>query len=82
MNARLGFTSADDDIPARFFEAPGEHGLAEDIRPVPREEFLEARAKYYAIRGLTKDGLPTMEKAKELGLEASMPAEKSHVAKG
>lgn len=71
MNARLGFTSAHDDIPARFFEAPGEHGLAEDIRPVPREEFLEARAKYYAIRGLTEDGMPTEEKAKELGLEES-----------
>jgi aldehyde:ferredoxin oxidoreductase len=71
MNARLGFTSAHDDIPARFFEAPGEHGLAQDIRPVPREEFLEARAKYYAIRGLTEDGMPTEEKAKELGLEES-----------
>ena len=75
MNARLGVTSAQDDIPARFFEAPGEHGLAEDIRPVPRQEFLEARAKYYAIRGLTKDGLPTEEKAKELGLEKSFRGE-------
>ena len=71
MNARLGFSSVDDDIPARFFEAPGEHGVACDIRPVPREEFLEARAKYYAIRGLTEDGMPTQEKAKELRLEES-----------
>jgi aldehyde:ferredoxin oxidoreductase len=68
MNARLGFTSADDDIPARFFEPPGVHGLAGDIRPVPRDAFLEARAKYYAIRGLTQDGLPSYEKALELGL--------------
>ena len=68
MNARLGFTARDDDIPARFFEAPGECGLAPDIRPVPREEFLAARRTYYAIRGLTEDGMPTKEKARELGL--------------
>lgn len=69
MNARLGFTAAADDIPERFFKAPGKDGLAGDVRPVPREEFLTARAKYYAIRGLTPDGTPTAEKARELGLE-------------
>jgi aldehyde:ferredoxin oxidoreductase len=69
MNARLGFTARDDDLPERFFAAAGEAGLALDIRPVPREEFLEARAKYYRIRGLTPDGLPTLEKSRELGLE-------------
>ncbi|MFP5222942.1 MAG: aldehyde ferredoxin oxidoreductase family protein [Acidobacteriota bacterium] len=68
MNARLGFTSADDDIPARFFAPPGQDGLAEDIRPVPRQEFLEARVKYYAIRGLTEEGMPTEAKARKLGL--------------
>jgi aldehyde:ferredoxin oxidoreductase len=68
MNARLGFASVDDDIPARFFEPAGVGGLAGDIRPLPRREFLEARAKYYAIRGLTEDGMPTQEKARELGL--------------
>jgi aldehyde:ferredoxin oxidoreductase len=71
MNARLGFSSIDDDIPTRFFEPAGIHGLAEDIRPVPRQDFLDARAKYYAIRGLTKDGMPTREKAEELGLAES-----------
>lgn len=69
MNARLGFTADDDDLPARFFAPAGEHGLAPDIRPVPREAFLEARAKYYAIRGLTAEGMPTEEKIRELGLE-------------
>jgi len=72
MNARLGFTSRHDDIPARFFAPPGQDGLAPDIRPVPRAEFLEARAKYYAVRGLTEDGLPTPDKARELGLEESL----------
>jgi len=76
MNARLGFTAKDDDIPARFFEAAGVGDLtpeASDIRPVPREEFLAARRTYYAIRGLTEDGLPTEEKARELGLTACLP---------
>ncbi|MFZ5425920.1 MAG: aldehyde ferredoxin oxidoreductase family protein [Thermodesulfobacteriota bacterium] len=82
MNARLGFGSRHDDIPARFFEPPGGSGLADDIRPVPRGEFLEARAKYYAIRGLTPDGMPTPEKARELGLEESLSRGDAHVAKG
>ncbi|WP_235957023.1 aldehyde ferredoxin oxidoreductase family protein [Fundidesulfovibrio magnetotacticus] len=71
LNARLGFNSVHDDIPGRFFAPPGQGGLGPDIRPVPREEFLEARAKYYAVRGLTPEGLPTPEKARQLGLEES-----------
>jgi len=73
MNARLGFTAKDDDIPARFFEVPN----APDIRPVPREEFLAARRTYYAIRGLTENGMPTEEKARELGLDSSPPGSTS-----
>ena len=71
LNARLGFTSAQDDIPARFFEPPGTNGLAGDIRPIPRGDFLTARDKYYRIRGLDPQGLPTLEKARELGLQES-----------
>ncbi len=82
MNARLGFTATDDDLPARFFAPAGDNGLAGDIRPVPREAFLEARGKYYAIRGLTGDGMPTAEKSGELGLEASFSLGSGHVAKG
>jgi len=69
MNALNGFTAADDDLPPRFFEQPGSSGNAIEIRPLDREEFLQARANYYKVRGLDENGMPTEEKAEELGLE-------------
>jgi aldehyde:ferredoxin oxidoreductase len=47
------------------------HGSGGDRFPVPpvdREAFLAARARYYAVRGLDERGMPTREKAEELGL--------------
>ena len=68
MNARNGFTAADDDLPSRFFtmEGTGIGGIA--VPAIDRSAFLRARADYYRIRGLDGDGIPTEEKAKELGL--------------
>ncbi|MBF0480079.1 MAG: aldehyde ferredoxin oxidoreductase family protein [Desulfovibrionaceae bacterium] len=68
MNAVNGFCDRDDDLPARFFIEDGSHGEGIEIRALPREEFLAARAAYYRIRGLSPQGLPLAEKAKELGL--------------
>jgi len=68
MNTRNGFTALDDDLPARFFAEEGSSSPNLPIPPVPREEFLAARAAYYRIRGLTPDGLPTRGKAEQLGL--------------
>jgi len=63
MNALNGFSSAEDDLPARFFaEAASSTGA------LSREEFLATRAGYYRIRGLDPRGMPTREKAAELGL--------------
>jgi len=63
MNALNGFSSAEDDLPARFFaEAASSTGA------LSREEFLVTRAGYYRIRGLDPRGMPTREKAAELGL--------------
>ncbi|MDO9082902.1 MAG: aldehyde ferredoxin oxidoreductase family protein [Humidesulfovibrio sp.] len=73
MNARNGFTAADDDLPARFFTEPGSGAPGLPIPPVPRQDFLAARAAYYRIRGLTPGGLPTRKTAERLGLE--WPAE-------
>jgi aldehyde:ferredoxin oxidoreductase len=69
MNALNGFTAADDDLPPRFFNEPGSSGNAIDIPPIDRAAFLQARSDYYKIRGLDANGLPTEEKAGELGLE-------------
>ncbi len=68
MNALNGFSSADDDLPPRFFGEAGSSGNAIEIAAINRAEFLEARANYYRARGLDVDGMPTKEKAEQLGL--------------
>lgn len=68
MNARNGFTAADDDLPARFFTQDGTGGDGIEMAAIDRAAFLKARSDYYTIRGLDGDGLPTDKKAKELGL--------------
>lgn len=68
MNAQNGFSAVADDLPARFFAEPGSGSPDIPVPPVPRQEFLAARAAYYRIRGLTPDGLPTREMAARLGL--------------
>ena len=73
MNALNGFTAADDDLPPRFFEEAGSSGNAIDIRPINRREFLEARSKYYTVRGLDPDGMPTRAEAERLGLAWEAP---------
>ena len=69
MNAKCGFTSEDDDLPPRFFSEKGSCGDGIDIPPLNREEFLEARSKYYRIRGLDIEGSPLRSSAEKLGLE-------------
>jgi len=68
MNSMNGFNAEDDDLPARFFDEQGSGGNAIEIKPLEREDFLEARSRYYHIRGLDEQGLPTPEKIEELGL--------------
>ncbi len=68
MNARNGFTAADDDLPARFFVMPGSEGEHIRVPPIDRAAFLEARGRYYAVRGLDDMGMPRREKAAELGI--------------
>lgn len=69
MNAENGFDICDDDLPPRFFTEEGSSGGGVEIKPIDRNEFLEARANYYTIRGLDEDGRPTPEKTAELGLD-------------
>jgi aldehyde:ferredoxin oxidoreductase len=74
FNARNGFTAADDDLPPRFFEEPGTAGPGFEVPPIDRAAFLAARARYYKVRGLDGSGMPTREKAAELGLEELLTA--------
>ena len=59
LNARAGLHAAADDLPQRFFVEPGSSGEGIVVAPLPREEFLAARAAYYRLRGLDADGRPT-----------------------
>lgn len=69
MNALNGFDACDDDLPPRFFTEHGTSGGGVEIKPLNRDDFLEARANYYTVRGLDADGNPTNETMERLGLE-------------
>ncbi|MBU8912351.1 MAG: aldehyde ferredoxin oxidoreductase family protein [Desulfobacterales bacterium] len=68
INAMNKFDADDDDLPDRFFTETGSSTNNIRIPPINRGAFLEARKKYYNIRGLTANGLPKKEKAQTLGL--------------
>jgi len=65
-NARLGLAARDDDLPERFFVAPGSSGEGILVPPLSREAFLTARGKYYQLRGLDAAGQPTPARAAAL----------------
>ena len=69
MNYRIGFRSRDDDLPSRFFEAPGSSGNNITVKALDRSEFLQTRANYYKVRGLSYQGAPTRQRAVDLGIE-------------
>jgi aldehyde:ferredoxin oxidoreductase len=69
MNGLNGFTDKDDDLPERFFKEAGTSGDTLQIKALDRQNFLEARTKYYRIRGLDDHGRSTPEKTRELDLQ-------------
>lgn len=73
INAAYGFDAAHDDLPTRFFTEPGSGDATLAVPPLPRQDFLNARAAYYRVRGLTGSGLPTRERAELLGLSWGGP---------
>lgn len=67
FNVREGFTSKEDDLPKRFFEAL-ENGLLAG-ESMDREEFLTARARLYTIKGWDPEtGVPSRERLEALSL--------------
>lgn len=64
FNLKAGFTAGDDTLPKRLLEEP--------IPAGPNKGHVhrlgELLPDYYKLRGWTKDGIPTDEKLKELGL--------------
>jgi len=66
FNIREGFTSADDDLPERFF-TPGEFTSSNQM-PLDREAFQQAKEMYYDMMGWPQ-GSPSTGKLGELGIE-------------
>jgi aldehyde:ferredoxin oxidoreductase len=65
FNVREGITRADDTLPARLLEEPMPEGPAQG-HVVNLDPILDS---YYEFRGWDKNGKPTPEKLKELGLD-------------
>ncbi len=68
MNAEVGFTARDDDLPPRFFEEPGTASHGFPVPPIDRAEFDATKQAYYRVRGLDHNGAPLEEQALALGL--------------
>jgi len=63
-NNREGFMQKDDTLPERILNHPFESGKSKNIK-IDLKPLLE---EYYKIRGWSKEGIPTQEKLKELGI--------------
>ncbi|MCA1786765.1 MAG: aldehyde ferredoxin oxidoreductase C-terminal domain-containing protein, partial [Desulfobacteraceae bacterium] len=68
INSVKGVYARQDDLPARFFRQPGTGSSRIRVPPIDRAAFVQAKNAYYAVRGLTTEGLPTKNRAKQLGL--------------
>lgn len=69
FNAREGFSSTDDNLPARLFEALEEFGCTGGQK-VDIEALEQAKVDYYKIAGWDiKTGNPTIDKLRELGID-------------
>ncbi|MCK4694959.1 MAG: aldehyde ferredoxin oxidoreductase C-terminal domain-containing protein, partial [Candidatus Cloacimonetes bacterium] len=64
FNTEAGFTRKDDTLPPRFFNEVLPEGASRN-RTVKLDEMLD---KYYEIRGWNKNGVPTAETLKSLGI--------------
>ena len=65
INRRLGVRRADDTLPARWFEEPVQVGAYKGER-IDRAEFDAMLTRFYALSGLTPDGVPRDEWRAEL----------------
>jgi len=68
FNLREGFTAADDELPQRYYDQKTDGVLA--TKAIPDKATMEkARKLYYYYMGWDSNGVPTMEKLAELGIE-------------
>jgi len=67
FNVREGMTRKDDVLPGRFRKESLPDGVAKG-QVITQKMLNEMLDEYYALRGWDKNGIPTKEKLKELGL--------------
>ena len=82
LNIREGKGTREyDQLPPKILTVPvPEEGVAKGA-VVNQKEFDVGLDDYYAVRGWTKEGIPTIEKLKELGLDDLIPIVKNKLAK-
>jgi aldehyde:ferredoxin oxidoreductase len=69
INIREGFSRKDDSLPYKIMNVPiPDEGVSKGAH-VTQQELDLLLDDYYETRGWTKDGIPTIEKLKQLGME-------------
>lgn len=66
FNLRCGATRKDETLPPRIMDEP----LEKEEARIGRKNFEKMLDEYYTLRGWDREGVPTKDKVKELGLEA------------
>jgi len=69
FNIREGFTRKDDHLPPKVMSTPIPDDTVSKGSYITQKELDLMLDDYYATRGWTKDGVPTLEKLKDIGLE-------------
>jgi len=69
FNIREGFTRKDDHLPTKIMTVPIPDEVVSKGSHVTQKDLDILLDDYYETRGWTKEGVPTMEKIKELGLD-------------
>ena len=70
FNINEGVTRGDDILPPRFWE-PETIGPSKGMKSfIDQDDFEKSLDKYYALRGWSKDGVPTKETIDKLGLSS------------
>ena len=69
FNIREGFTRKDDSLPPKVMSTPIPDNTVSKGSYITQQELDFMLDDYYAHRAWTKEGVPTLEKLKELGLE-------------
>jgi len=70
FNIREGFKRKDDALPRRMLSEPLRQGGPAENQTV--EGFDKLLDEYYEAAGYTKEGIPTVEKLKDLGIEEAI----------